>query len=203
MKALRSIGDLVDAPYNPRKISDAEMGRLKSSLVNFGDISGITWNRTTGHLVTGHQRLRSLKEQYGDRLALVVFDDHATIRTPDDELFRVRIVEWDDATEKAANIAANSLDLMGEFDNGKLTAMLDDLDGKWPVDTLFSDETMKALQEPETSASRFIDTDDPPRMAWCLIGIPFARFGEIADTVAQIATLPDIICEVGYGDAKD
>ncbi len=161
MKALRSISDLVDAPYNPRKISDAELGRLKSSLANFGDISGITWNRSTGHLVTGHQRLRSLREQYGDRLNLVVFDDHATIRTPDDELFRVRIVEWDDATEKAANIAANSPDVMGEFDNPKLTSLLQELEasGLDLAMTGLGKEMLDAFMRPA------VEEDEPPTPA--------------------------------------
>ncbi len=52
-----SIADLKPAPYNPRKISPEAVAGLKTSLVQFGDISGLTWNRRSGHLVAGHRHL--------------------------------------------------------------------------------------------------------------------------------------------------
>ncbi len=43
--------DLVPAPYNPRSI-DADSARgLRASLKRYGDLGGIVWNATTGHLV--------------------------------------------------------------------------------------------------------------------------------------------------------
>ena len=58
---LKTMNDLKPAPYNPRKISDMAGEKLWRSLSEFGDISGITWNERTGHLVTGHQRVERLK----------------------------------------------------------------------------------------------------------------------------------------------
>ncbi len=41
------IKDLKPAAYNPRKITDAQLARLKKSLEEFGDLSGIVVNVRT------------------------------------------------------------------------------------------------------------------------------------------------------------
>ena len=108
----QSIDDLKSAPYNPRSISPEAIEGLKASLHEFGDISGLVWNARTGHLVTGHQRLRALKEKHGaESLRL---QDGAVV-TPTGERFPVRVVDWPETKEKAANVAANSGLLMGDF----------------------------------------------------------------------------------------
>jgi len=108
---LRSVADLQPAPYNPREIDADALGALKSSLGSFGDLSGITWNARSGHLITGHQRMRALLEEHGDALQL----RRGVLHVPGGERFAVRIVDWDGPTEKAANIAANSALLAGTF----------------------------------------------------------------------------------------
>ena len=55
-----SIPDLKPAPYNPREITADALKRLQRSVEEFGDISGIVWNRQTGNMVSGHQRLKAL-----------------------------------------------------------------------------------------------------------------------------------------------
>ncbi len=57
-----NIMDLKPAEYNPRTISDDQLERLKKSLEEFGDLSGIVFNRQTGNLVGGHQRLKVIPE---------------------------------------------------------------------------------------------------------------------------------------------
>ncbi len=104
------LSDLKEAPYNPRQISDEALNGLKISLDRFGDLSGITFNTRTGHLVAGHQRIKALREEYGD----IEFDGEKIV-TPDGKEFRVRFVDWDESKEKAANIAANSETITGEF----------------------------------------------------------------------------------------
>lgn len=116
------LDDLAPAPYNPRRIKDRNFEALGYSLEEFGDLSGITWNQRTGNLVTGHQRLRSLKERHGDGLKMRRGVIHAGAET-----FRVRVVNWPIEKEKAANIAANSPLLAGVFttDLAGLVAELD------------------------------------------------------------------------------
>jgi ParB-like chromosome segregation protein Spo0J len=60
---LDSIDQLKPAPYNPRAISEESLKALGVSLEEFGDLSGFTWNKRTGNLVTGHQRLRALQDE--------------------------------------------------------------------------------------------------------------------------------------------
>lgn len=96
--------------YNPRQIDELSADALSASLESFGDISGIVFNRRTGNLVTGHQRRQALLKQYGD-LTL----KNGALVASDGSTFALRVVDWDIQKEKAANIAANSRLLSGEF----------------------------------------------------------------------------------------
>jgi ParB-like chromosome segregation protein Spo0J len=54
---------LLPADYNPRKDlkpGDAEYEKLKRSLDEFGYVEPVIWNKTTGNVVGGHQRLKVL-----------------------------------------------------------------------------------------------------------------------------------------------
>lgn len=109
-KPLKTINDLAGWERNPRRISDDALHGLTRSLVEFGDLSGVVWNSRTGRLVCGHQRVRALREKHGD----LPIEDGA-IRAPDGKVYPVRVVDWDEVTEKAANVAANSPTIAGEF----------------------------------------------------------------------------------------
>ena len=55
--------DLIPADYNPRKDlkpGDAEYEKLKRSIEQFGYVEPVIWNKTTGFVVGGHQRLKVL-----------------------------------------------------------------------------------------------------------------------------------------------
>ncbi len=61
MKKIRSsLGQLEGNPKNPRRITDKKLDMLKKAVSEFGDLSGIVFNRTTGQLVGGHQRVKVL-----------------------------------------------------------------------------------------------------------------------------------------------
>lgn len=115
------IEDLKPAPYNPRIIDEKSKQALSESLKKFGDISGIVWNRTSGHLVCGHQRLEALKKEYPE----LKIENNTIIA--DGKSFPIRIVEWDEQTEKLANIAANSQYISGTYDMAKLEDIIDEL----------------------------------------------------------------------------
>lgn len=117
------LSDLKPAPYNPRTITEEAAAALQTSLSEFGDISGIVWNRKTGHLVAGHQRMDALRRKHGKKLVL----RDGAVESPDGERFPVRVVNWPFEKEKAANLAANSPFLGGSFDSGGLEAVLADL----------------------------------------------------------------------------
>jgi len=142
------LSDLAPDERNPRIISPEHLEALKHSLTSFGDISGIVWNRRTGHLVAGHQRVRGLQETHGD---LTIEGDE--IVTPDGQRFRLRVVEWDEATERAANVAANSPSLMGTFTDD-LNLLLAEIGESTP-------ELFDALMLSELDVLNGINLDSP------------------------------------------
>lgn len=123
--ATMPLSSLKAAPYNPRRISAEAMAGLEASLDRFGLVQPIIWNKRTGYVVGGHQRLKALRKQKV-KLAPVV------------------IVDLDSGEEKALNVALNSPHIAGEF-TAKLDAVLDDI--KFSEPTLFSDLCLDALLE--------------------------------------------------------
>jgi hypothetical protein len=60
--------------------------------------------------------------------------------TPDGQRYPVRVVEWDEQTEAAAMVAANSELLAGEFDEGALEEVLAGIEDKGLLEDLRLDE---------------------------------------------------------------
>jgi len=101
--------DLIPADYNPRKDlkpGDAEYEKLKRSIEQFGYVEPVIWNKTTGFVVGGHQRLKVLLDMGITEVECVV-------------------VEMDAEKEKALNIALNKIS--GEWDKDKLALLITDL----------------------------------------------------------------------------
>lgn len=138
--------DLAQNPNNPRKISEDQLKRLHKSLEFFGDLSGIIYNKKSGHLISGHQRSKALPDdsvitiehKYKKPTAAgTVAEGFIDIYG---ERFKYREVQWDSRTENAAMVAANAHG--GEWDYPMLTELLLDLDSiNIPLDVVgFSDE---------------------------------------------------------------
>ena len=140
-----NIADLKPAPYNPRTITPEAFSALETSLGEFGDLSGITWNQRSGHVVAGHQRLDALKRKYGRKLKVSGKDGAHAVVTPAGERFPIRVVDWPEAQEKAANLAANSPFLAGSFDSRGLEAVLADLNAADGLGTLVGDLRLAEL----------------------------------------------------------
>lgn len=103
-----TVDDLHEAPYNPREIDDDAADGLRESVSRFGDISGITYNVRTKRLVCGHQRVKQLVALGGQ-----VVD--GSIQLANGNRFPIRVVDWTEAEEKAANITANNDKIAGRF----------------------------------------------------------------------------------------
>lgn len=57
------IDSIEPAAYNPRKNlqpGDPEYEKLERSIDEFGCVEPVVWNRRTGRLIGGHQRLKIL-----------------------------------------------------------------------------------------------------------------------------------------------
>lgn len=103
--------DLLPADYNPRKDlkpGDPEYEKLKRSIEQFGYVEPVIWNKTTGRVVGGHQRLKVLLDMGMTEVDCVV-------------------VELDEEKEKALNIALNKIS--GDWDKDKLALLIADLQG--------------------------------------------------------------------------
>lgn len=122
-----SLGDLKHPAYNPRDLSEEAAEGLRASLERFGDLSGLTWNRRTGHLVCGNQRFDQLRALHRNDLKIEAAGDDCALVAPGGQRYRVRVVDWDDDMEKAANIAANSELIQGTWDNKKLETLVHEL----------------------------------------------------------------------------
>ena len=100
------------AAYNPRndlKPGDKEYEKLKRSISEYGFLEPIIWNRQTGNVVGGHQRLKVLLDLGHTEIDCVV-------------------VDLDLQREKALNIALNKI--QGDWDETKLAAIMADLDAE-------------------------------------------------------------------------
>src|ERR1035438_8160183 len=77
--------EITGAPYNPRRISEKERTALKKIIGHHGLVEPLVWNKRTGTLVSGHQRLGIL-----DQLA-----------KSKNYLLTVSVIDVDEKTEKS------------------------------------------------------------------------------------------------------
>ncbi len=139
-------------PRNPRKITPQQARALAAALQEFGDLGGIVLNRRTQRLVGGHQRVDAFSAaevkveithelSEPDRTGTVAYghiEMHGT-------RYSYREVDWDEARESAANLAANKHG--GEFDSDMLAVIMRSVQ-EGGVDTAltgFSDEEITKI----------------------------------------------------------
>ncbi len=134
------IDRLIPADYNPRKDlkpGDPEYEKLKRSIEQFGYVEPVIWNKTTGRVVGGHQRLKVLLDMGITEVECVV-------------------IEIDEEKEKALNIALNKIS--GDWDKDKLALLIADLQGAdfdvsltgfepAELDTLFKDSLKDGIHD--------------------------------------------------------
>jgi ParB-like chromosome segregation protein Spo0J len=77
-------------------------------LQQFGLVEDIVWNKRSGNIIGGHQRYFVLLEE--------------GISEVD-----VKVVDLDEIQEKVLNITLNNANIQGDFDNTKLSFILNDI----------------------------------------------------------------------------
>lgn len=121
-----SRSQIVADNINPRHISPANADRLKKSIKKNGLVGHLVWNKTTGHVVGGHQRLEAL-----DTL----------MRTEEYDL-EVLQVEMPLKDEVRLNVVLNNTDSQGEFDFSKLQSLAAEFELGLADDFGFSQEVI-------------------------------------------------------------
>lgn len=127
-----SIEALQSAPYNPRvalKPGMAGYDKLRRSLSEFDLVQPPVWNRRTGHIVSGHQRVAILRAEGVTSLDVVVVD------LPLER-------------EQALNVTLNNAGVGGDWDTEKLLTVLGGLQELPDFDetlTGFSFEELRSL----------------------------------------------------------
>ena len=94
--------------YNPRKMSDENKRNLRDVIKEVGIVEPVIWNKRTGNLVGGHQRLKILKKGLSS-----------------DDKLEVSVVHLPERKEKMLNIALNKIS--GDWDNYLLKSLLEDI----------------------------------------------------------------------------
>lgn len=131
------------APYNPRrdlKPGDPEWEKLEREMREFGFLGGLVWNQATGHLVSGHQRLKVLRA-------------HGWTSAP------MAVVSLSLAKEKALNIGLNKIG--GDWDNQKLAELLNESE----MDVALAGFDAAEVQSLMDGLSEFgagLDSEPPP-----------------------------------------
>lgn len=118
---------LHEADYNPRiKLEKgmAEYDKLKRSIEKFGNVEPVVWNKRTGNVVGGHQRLQVLKDMGETEIPC-------------------EVVDLDLEDEKTLNLALNKI--KGEWDYDKLEEMLHGFDMEMATLSGFSADEIALL----------------------------------------------------------
>lgn len=151
-----NINELNPAPYNPRVQLEPgmpEWEKLKRSIEELGNVEPIVWNKQTGNVVGGHQRLEVLKSLGYETVPCSV-------------------VDLDEHKEKLLNIALNKI--KGKWDFDKLEKVLRDFDYDVASVTGFSPEEIAVLladnDDLEYDTDDFGDWDNDPEEEQAIIG---------------------------------
>lgn len=135
--------EIKNAPYNPRYIDEENRKRLKKGLVKFGLVETLVWNKRTGNLVSGHQRLSIMDE----------------LEKSQDYELTVSAIDVDKKEEMELNVQLNNTSMMGDFDIDSLTEMaLEGADienmgfSEADIDIMFGDSDLVDLYQDTNTA---------------------------------------------------
>lgn len=139
-----SRADIKNAPYNPRIMDRNAKKRLKANIAKHGLVSALTWNKRTGNLVGGHQRLEQLD---------------ALEKNKDYEL-TVCVVDVDEREEASLNVQLNNPSMQGEWDFDKLAMMSEDFDLDLKDDLGFTDTDIDFMFDGDDRFSQLFETPE-------------------------------------------
>lgn len=123
-----NINEVQSAEYNPRidlKPGMPEYEKLRKSILEFGLVDPPIYNKRTGNIVGGHQRIAVVKE-------LGLFEE-----------IDVSVIDLPLEKEKALNVALNKI--TGKWDDEKLSVLLEEMEKSELNLTGFDDNEIEKL----------------------------------------------------------
>lgn len=154
-----SRSDIKNAPYNPRIMDEKAKKRLRANIAKHGLVAALTWNKRTGNLVGGHQRLEQLD---------------ALEKSKDYDL-TVCVVDVDEREEAALNVQLNNPSMQGEWDLDKLAFMSEEFDLDLKDDLGFTETDIDFMFEGDDRFSQLFDTQEGENMRGDLEKVKEAR----------------------------
>ena len=148
-----------NAPYNPRIMDPKSKKRLKQNIAKHGLVAALTWNKRTGNLVGGHQRLEQLD---------------ALEKSKDYDL-TVCVVDVDEREEAALNVQLNNPSMQGEWDLDKLANMTEEFDLDLSDDLGFTESDIDFMFEGDDRFSQLFETQEGENMRGDLQKVKEAR----------------------------
>lgn len=133
-----------NAPYNPRIMDKAAQKRLRDNIRKHGLVSALTWNRRTGNLVGGHQRLEQLD----------------ALEKSEDYDLTVCVVDVDEREEASLNVQLNNPSMQGDWDLDKLAQVSEDFDLSMTDDLGFTQNDVDFMFDGDERFSQLFDTPE-------------------------------------------
>lgn len=153
-----SRAQIKNAPYNPRIMDKSAKERLKKGIRKHGLVSSLTWNKRTGNLVGGHQRLQQLD----------------ALEKSNDYDITVCVIDVDEREEAEINVQLNNPSMQGEWDLDKLAMMADEFSLDME-DMGFSKEDAEFLFDGDDRFTKLYETPEASEVKGRLKEIKNAR----------------------------
>lgn len=154
-----SRSEIKNAPYNPRIMDKSAQKRLKDNIRKHGLVSALTWNRRTGNLVGGHQRLEQLD----------------ALEKSEDYDLTVCVVDVDEREEATLNVQLNNPSMQGEWDFDKLANLAEEFEFDLKDDFGFTETDIDFMFECDDRFSQLFDTQEGENMRGDLEKVKEAR----------------------------
>jgi hypothetical protein len=122
----------------------AAQKRLRNNIRKHGLVSALTWNRRTGNLVGGHQRLEQLD----------------ALEKSEDYDLTVCVVDVDEREEAALNVQLNNPSMQGDWDLDKLAQVSEDFDLSMTDDLGFTQNDVDFMFDGDERFSQLFDTPE-------------------------------------------
>jgi ParB-like chromosome segregation protein Spo0J len=106
-------------PYNPRTITKQARDKLAKGLKRHGLVQPIVFNRRTGHIVGGHQRLEIMD-------SIMFAKKGKSLTTVEDYELQVAVIDVDEAKEQEIALLLNAEQAMGEWNTEKMAKVFKD-----------------------------------------------------------------------------